>query len=341
MQAWQIIILVFSGLGIFNSLAFVVFLNFSWNKKPKNAFFLQVILLAFILQIFHALVKLFNWNLSPYYSNVYLLGAYIQGPAMYLLMQKSLKPDLKIWPAQFVIHFLPYLLICAIKYDFENPGTKEWFVIYLVGIQYLVYIVLGIKPYLKIKSLYTEGDKQHFLIVYLFPVFAFLWLNYPFSGITGFNYQVLETILHSGFVYYLMFLMIKSPSIEKDKYKFSKVDHAQSSQIFKNVTEEVTRKEYFLDPDLTMNKLARKLNIPVNTLSQVINQNSGLNFRDFINTFRIEKAKERLPESSLKGFTISSVAFDCGFNSLSAFNRAFKKATGQTPSEFMKSLSLQ
>lgn len=89
--------------------------------------------------------------------------------------------------------------------------------------------------------------------------------------------------------------------------------------------------------NLTMNKLARKLSLPVNTLSQVINQNAGEKFRDFINSFRIKRARQVMPAETGKGFSIASTAFECGFNSLSAFNRAFRKHTGMTPSEYLKS----
>ncbi len=338
MKGWQIFILIFSGLGIFNSLAFTIYMGFPDVRQKRKNLFLQIILLAFILQIIHALIELFNWRISPYYANLYLLGSYVQGPAVYLYLQKSIKPDYEIWPKGFLVHFLPYIIIASLKYNFDKNGLLEWIAIYLVGIQYLFYILIGIKPYMTIRKQYKQGNKQLYLIYFLFPVFAFLWLNYPFSGITGINYQLWETILHSCFVYYLIFLMIKTPKPENNKYRFSTINPKESLNIYHNLINEIKVKEYYLDTEITLRKLSKKVNISINIISQVTNQNSGLNFPDFINTFRIEKAMELLPVNIRKGFTISSVAFDCGFNSLSAFNRAFKKTTGKTPSEYLKSL---
>ena len=91
-----------------------------------------------------------------------------------------------------------------------------------------------------------------------------------------------------------------------------------------------TKKPYS-DPDLSLQKLALSLNTKPNYLSQIINTKHNCNFRDFINKYRIETAKELLLNTNLK---IEAVAYDSGFNTLSTFNAVFKKETGTTPSKF-------
>ena len=339
MQNWQIILLIFSGLCIFNSIILAVYLQITCNQSTYKNIFIQLILIAFIAQITHALVELFQWNFSLYTSNLYLIGVFIQGPAMYLLIKTSLNPNLKIWVKEFMIHFLPYIVIALIKYDFSNEGLKEWIVIRLGGFQSLTYILLSIKPYLQIRKLYVQGNKSFYFIKKIFPVFAILWITYPISGITQLNYQIIESILHSIFLYFLMYIKIQEPKKTIDKYKFSGIDRAESEDMYQRIVEEIKEKKYYLDSDITLSSLSKKLTISINILSQVINQNANLNLRDFINTFRIDEAKEILIQQTKKGFTIASVAYDCGFNSLSAFNRAFKKNTNQTPSEYIKSKS--
>jgi len=131
MQPWQYVIFIFSGLGIFNSLAFVLYLQLSVNKGPDRRIFLQIILLAYILQILHALLETFDFEYSSYISNLYLIGSYLQGPAMYLLIRKTVKPDLQIWPHQFdfnISHRLFYLEVGAeISYWPVNTGIPEEF----------------------------------------------------------------------------------------------------------------------------------------------------------------------------------------------------------------------
>jgi AraC-like DNA-binding protein len=69
-------------------------------------------------------------------------------------------------------------------------------------------------------------------------------------------------------------------------------------------------------------------------LSQVINDLLNYNFNDLINSYRVEEAKKMLKDEGMSNFTIASIAYECGFNTLSAFNVAFKKFTGLTPSQF-------
>jgi AraC-like DNA-binding protein len=73
--------------------------------------------------------------------------------------------------------------------------------------------------------------------------------------------------------------------------------------------------------------------MPPHVLSRVINDGFGKNFFDFINTYRIEEFKRRADDPHYKNFTLLGIAYEVGFNSKSAFNRSFKKITGQTPRE--------
>jgi AraC-like DNA-binding protein len=66
----------------------------------------------------------------------------------------------------------------------------------------------------------------------------------------------------------------------------------------------------------------------------VINEHFKLNFFDFVNQYRVEAFKERIVNPKYGNFSLLGVAFECGFNSKSAFNRIFKKSTGLTPSQY-------
>ena len=88
------------------------------------------------------------------------------------------------------------------------------------------------------------------------------------------------------------------------------------------------------DKNITLSGLAKKMGISVHHLSQVINEKFGRNFYDFINSLRIDAAKRRLIDPRNEHLSIASIGFEVGFNSLSAFNGAFKKFTKLTPSQF-------
>jgi AraC-like DNA-binding protein len=91
----------------------------------------------------------------------------------------------------------------------------------------------------------------------------------------------------------------------------------------------------YLDPDLTLHKLSKLVTVPYHYLSQIINNKLNKIFFDFINQYRIEEALKKLADPRERQKSIHQVAHEVGFNSQSAFNRAFKKITEKTPSEFI------
>lgn len=92
----------------------------------------------------------------------------------------------------------------------------------------------------------------------------------------------------------------------------------------------------FLNPEISLPELATLVNIPPYQLSRVINEKFGCNFFDFINGYRVNEIKRKLNDPAFDNLSLLGIAYDCGFNSKSAFNRIFKKMTGLTPSEYKK-----
>jgi AraC-like DNA-binding protein len=100
------------------------------------------------------------------------------------------------------------------------------------------------------------------------------------------------------------------------------------------------KEKLFKNPEITLAELAKTMKVHPNTLSQVINAIEEKNFYDYINIQRIEAFKEIsiLPEN--QNFTLLSLAFECGFNSKTAFNRNFKKVTNISPTEYLKATNI-
>ena len=96
----------------------------------------------------------------------------------------------------------------------------------------------------------------------------------------------------------------------------------------------IREKKPFLETSLTLQSLSEMLDMKAHFLSKLINQKAGCNFFDFVNNFRIEEFKEQVLDPANHNYTLLSIAYSCGFNSKTAFNRAFKNSTGTTPSEY-------
>jgi AraC-like DNA-binding protein len=101
------------------------------------------------------------------------------------------------------------------------------------------------------------------------------------------------------------------------------------------VTHIIEMELLYEDPELTLTQLAKKLHTNPSFLSKVINQGFALNFNDYINQYRVEAVKRLLIAGEQKNQTLLGIAYDCGFNSKATFNRSFKKATGQSPKDWM------
>jgi AraC-like DNA-binding protein len=88
---------------------------------------------------------------------------------------------------------------------------------------------------------------------------------------------------------------------------------------------------------LTIGRLAELAGAPEHRLRRLINQRLGYrNFADFLNGYRIAAAKQRLADPSEAGRTVAAIAYDLGYGSLGPFNRAFRDATGATPTEWRR-----
>jgi len=95
----------------------------------------------------------------------------------------------------------------------------------------------------------------------------------------------------------------------------------------------ITEKIY-LNPKVSQSVVAKKLNTNTAYLSKIINDQLSSNFSNYLNQFRIGEAKKMILNNQQDILTFEGIAQSVGFNSKSAFNNAFKKFTGKTPSQF-------
>lgn len=105
-------------------------------------------------------------------------------------------------------------------------------------------------------------------------------------------------------------------------WKAKLVQVMQGEQLFKN-------------PELTLSDVAEKLGTSPKQVSQIVNQGFQLNFNDFVNHYRTQAVLEKFTKAEHQQKTLLALALECGFNSKSTFNRAFKKSTQVTPQEYL------
>lgn len=130
--------------------------------------------------------------------------------------------------------------------------------------------------------------------------------------------------------------LLKPISDVAPKKKSSPIIDDEKNKQIEFLKDYMVEKEPYLDSSLTIQDLAEQLNMPVKDLSALINLYMNKHFFDFVNEYRIEKAKEILKDPSQKELTILEILYQVGFNSKSSFSTSFKKYTGTTPTDFRK-----
>jgi AraC-like DNA-binding protein len=125
---------------------------------------------------------------------------------------------------------------------------------------------------------------------------------------------------------------------ERTKYQNSSLNEAEGVKLYERLQLLMDRQQLYKSPELTLGDLAQELQLHPNVLSQVINTYAGKSFYDYINDLRIEEFKKMVGSPANKQYTFLALAFECGFNSKTAFNRNFKKATGLSPTQYIQQL---
>ncbi len=106
-------------------------------------------------------------------------------------------------------------------------------------------------------------------------------------------------------------------------------------ELLQQLTELMEEQAIYRQMGLTIGQVASQLQMPEYRLRKTINTGLGYrNFNDFLNTYRIREACQRLEDPQQKDIPILTIALDTGFRSLSSFNKAFKESQGQTPTEY-------
>lgn len=120
------------------------------------------------------------------------------------------------------------------------------------------------------------------------------------------------------------------------RYSKSPLSSEENQNMLDHLMELINNEKIYLNNQLTIEDVAKKLNTNRTYLSQIINEKFDVNFNNFINKYRVKEAQQMLLKDSNKAFTIESIANSAGFHSKSSFNTAFKKFTGLTPSDFVR-----
>lgn len=294
------------------------------------------------------------------------------GPLIYLylhLLTKGTLPSRYYWHfipfVLYVVSQLPfYLSSGAEKITFgEKVFLNKQQSLFVVTIQivrmlhmiaYVMASVFLLRNFeQRLKENYSDIDRLNLekastllkLFVFVCVVGILVYLSSLFLPIHLVLANSLTGIALSGVIYALAYSTWKRPKVEvlfitvsaNEQDKQRAVYHLSDTQVKSlsvRLKEVLEHRQLYLQNDISLNQLSAHLQIPPYQTSELIHREYGESFFDLINRLRIEEIKRRLQDPSYSHFSILGIAMDCGFNSKSSFNTAFKKFTGLTPSQY-------
>ncbi len=139
------------------------------------------------------------------------------------------------------------------------------------------------------------------------------------------------------------FLDMKPETLVRIKKQLNKhINKEEIIAIINKVEQFITQSEAFKDKTISVNSLAKKLNIKAPKITFSLNNHYKIGFKDFINQYRINYFKELLhKQGQMQSFTIETLALQAGYSSRSSFYKTFKNYEGISPTEYVTNLKIK
>ena len=304
-------------------------------------------------------------SISPNIFFAYNFAYLLDGPLIYLFLLSQCNKSFQLNRGH-VVHTIPAILLFAylgtafwsLPYDqksqlilshdiaYSSHYVVTDFVGKLIRLAYVGCCILMMKAYIR-ESLNPISSKvrwQHYIVTTFFIIVGTeaLLTAIKVYGLThSINLDILQFLGLSS--YYLQFVLINYViyimvvnAINSGGHKKVKKPEVVDMSIVATIEEAMQNKKLYLNPNLSFERLAEQIQVPSKDLSNVINRHFHVNFYEYINSYRIEEAKQQLEDPLNKSKNITDIFYDAGFNSKSVYNTLFKKTYHVTPSQYRK-----
>lgn len=351
-----------SFIAVFQALLMTVFSLQNRKSSPSSNRLLASMLLVFAAVSACALFK----SITPlethmkYHRQIFLIGhlSFLVGPLLYFYVKSLLDAKFSLHARDW-LHLAPLpvaVVASLVVFQYYDPFLIWKFRgrIFFSGsalVQSLAYVIASVRLLrsygLTFKSFLSYIDDSRLEWVrYFVGGFIVLWIvqlqvfmawdaleSPPWCPYARSLYFLTTFLLFNGIVY----IGLKRPDIfhQGPKYQSSVLKDSEKGMYREKLNSLMDGEKLYLNPSVSLAEIAQRLDLAPRYVSQIINETCRQNFHDFVNRFRIEESKRLLTEEGHM-LNIMGIALDAGFNSKSAFNKAFRKHTGITPKEFKK-----
>ena len=327
------ILFSFGAIGFINSLIISIYflINKSYNNLSNRLFGLFLFVLSFrvLKSIFYA----FSTADSVWYINIGPSFFFLIGPLLFSYLISASKPKsfwLKNWKYHISFWCLLVIGLIIIVPFKENVQLNKEIILPIINIQWLIYIILSGLIFLHPKSNLIQYKWNAVFIsvnLIIWASFALIDFDYFISGSIIFS-----VLFYIVFSFFLFNKRVMNKIFIKNRIKNTIPKSVYASGVAIDIDKIMSDEKLYINANLKIADVAEKVELTTHELSKFLNDSLGKSFADFINEYRIEEAKHLITTNN--NYTIEAIGNLSGFNSKSAFYKAFKKHTETTPAQY-------
>ena len=325
------------------------------SKNKKGNIYLGLFLFGISINLFNDFIIIFRLEYKLDISLFILEPFLFILPFLFFYLLVTINKKVREW------HYLLFLpgVIHNLLLHFPNVFTENTVTIYETTI-YLLEIILMVYTFKVLKNhhkslsnYYSDFENKTLkwlksifvlnIIVHFFNISTFI-IDISSFRITELTIDTMTLVLFMLMIYWIAYNGFSQSEIFKERLflendntiseEFKKTTSETDIQQFKEIKDQIQKRELFINPKLNLTSLSRELNIKEKELSRLINKHGGLNFYQFINGYRIQKFKILLESPKSEHLSLFGLAQDSGFNSKSSFYQVFKTLEGKTPKQY-------
>jgi AraC-like DNA-binding protein len=350
---------------------FTIAINFSKKVQPYSRVFIATF--VGIQSLFILEFVLYMTNARYDYPHTYRMSSscvLLLGPVLYLYFKSvsnnfklKIKDAVHLLPTIFLLFVLLPVYMSTVKEKYSmmleiNTSTYNYnLIVFSAKVISLIVYAFLIKKLLNVNqnSTNNKADFKRKWELGIFNIYVAYIVSYVlygisilsqlgdasiiiYNGMVGLMCMMLIYVVYIGYVQPDVFNNTFVPlnkMLFSEKYKKSGLTNTLSTELKNNLEKLLVEDKVYKENNINLELLAFKLNTTRHNASQIINEHFKMNFFELINTFRIEEAIKMLEEDSYGNLNIIDIAYEVGYNNKVTFNKAFKKVTNTTPTEYI------
>ncbi|UII75100.1 helix-turn-helix domain-containing protein [Flagellimonas sp. HMM57] len=360
------------------TIGFYVVLILCLNKQIYRTSRFLIASFIFIHSFFILHLSINSANYFFQYPHTYLMSTwaiFLYGPLLYFYFKKT-TTDYTFRPID-ILHLLPSAVLLAYLILNVYTLTEESKITLMLSrmqnglgpqdsnrlVVLVIFKIISLSVYgYFIGKVYNEGKNNKLLdlksltwqknVYHIHILYVFTYAAYGIVIINGYSNGVLFDISAATMAFMVLYVGY-SANIQPDvfsgiyayknrlfpKYEKSGLTPSLSDELKENLLHLFAIEKIYKENNISLDMVAKRLNTTRHNASQIINEHFNVSFHEFVNIYRIREAKQLLMDNESHKLNIIHVAYEVGYNNKVTFNKAFKKDTELTPSEFQKAVA--